>query len=75
MCIAGDMRRTVKELFEGADVDRSGILDKEEFALLVNKANKDSHLPMVGVAAADGASPGALSHLACARRCCHLAGG
>eukprot|EP01048_Picozoa_sp_COSAG05_P011647 COSAG05_NODE_1112_length_5856_cov_11.397082_2_plen_976_part_00 len=45
-----DMRRTVKELFEGADVDKSGVLDKKEFAGLVHRANKDSSLPVVGMA-------------------------
>lgn len=45
-----DMRRTVKELFEGADDDNSGILDKEEFGGLVMRANKDRALPVVGMA-------------------------
>ena len=40
-----DMRRTVKELFEGADVDGTGILDKSEFTALVLKVEQDATLP------------------------------
>ena len=40
-----DMRRVIKELFEAADRDRSGILEKSEFASLVNKANTNVGLP------------------------------
>jgi Ca2+-binding EF-hand superfamily protein len=42
-----DMRRTVRELFEQHDKDKSGILDKHEFGQLVLQANKDSTLPMI----------------------------
>ena len=40
-----DMRRVIKELFEGADTDRSGVLEKAEFAELVEQANKNIGLP------------------------------
>ena len=40
-----DMRRVIKELFEAADSDRSGILEKSEFASLVDKANSNVGLP------------------------------
>ena len=40
-----DMRRVIKELFEEADDDRSGILEKDEFAKLVDKANNNLGLP------------------------------
>lgn len=40
-----DMRRVIKELFEDADDDRSGILEKHEFAALVEQANKNLGLP------------------------------
>eukprot|EP01048_Picozoa_sp_COSAG05_P028779 COSAG05_NODE_9116_length_646_cov_1.197441_3_plen_111_part_01 len=41
------MRRLVKDLFQSADKDNSGVLDKDEFAELVERTNKDSSLPMV----------------------------
>eukprot|EP01043_Picozoa_sp_COSAG02_P010971 COSAG02_NODE_397_length_23124_cov_439.255635_13_plen_965_part_00 len=40
-----DMRRVIKELFEEADDDRSGILEKDEFARLVDRANNNLGLP------------------------------
>eukprot|EP01043_Picozoa_sp_COSAG02_P010048 COSAG02_NODE_347_length_24085_cov_23.240724_12_plen_981_part_00 len=40
-----DMRRVIKELFEEADDDRSGILEKGEFAKLVDNANSNLGLP------------------------------
>ena len=40
-----DMRRVIKELFESADDDHSGILEQHEFAALVDKANKNLGLP------------------------------
>jgi Ca2+-binding EF-hand superfamily protein len=46
-----EMRRTVKELFQKADCDRSGILDQAEFAALVIAANSDTSLPRIAMAA------------------------
>ena len=62
--IRRDMRRTVRELFEAHDKDRSGILDKREFGQLVLRANKDSALPIVSTMRASptlSAAQGAVS--------------
>jgi CRP-like cAMP-binding protein/Ca2+-binding EF-hand superfamily protein len=40
-----EMRRTVKELFESLDRDKSGILNEKEFRKLVEVAGKDPQLP------------------------------
>jgi CRP-like cAMP-binding protein/Ca2+-binding EF-hand superfamily protein len=42
-----DMRRTVKELFDQHDCDKSGILDRQEFGKLMEAANKNPKLPAV----------------------------
>eukprot|EP01043_Picozoa_sp_COSAG02_P044610 COSAG02_NODE_4001_length_5930_cov_20.519122_7_plen_341_part_00 len=46
--IRRDMRRTVRELFDAHDKDKSGILDKHEFGQLVLHANRDNALPFIG---------------------------
>ena len=38
------MRQAVMQLFEQADVDRSGVMDKAEFEALVSRMNEDSTL-------------------------------
>jgi|EP01047_Picozoa_sp_COSAG01_P002424 Ca2+-binding EF-hand superfamily protein len=40
-----DMRRAIRELFQEADHDKSGILSQEEFKLLVDAANRRKGLP------------------------------
>ena len=57
--IRRDMRRTVRELFEAHDKDKSGILDKREFGQLVLQANKDSALPIVSTMRASPTSSAA----------------
>ena len=52
-----DMRRVIKELFEHADDDRSGILEKDEFARLVEKANQNVGLPALFSAACAAVLP------------------
>lgn len=42
-----NMRRTVRELFDSADTSRNGVLDREEFTRLVQKANSSSSLPFI----------------------------
>eukprot|EP01043_Picozoa_sp_COSAG02_P079461 COSAG02_NODE_18397_length_941_cov_1.216152_2_plen_186_part_01 len=39
-----DVGRVVKELFQNADVDGSGILDKEEFNILLKRANAEKSI-------------------------------
>jgi len=41
------MGRTIKELFQQADADESGILSKEEFTKLMGKAQKEKSLRVV----------------------------
>ena len=53
------MRRTIKELFQAADKDRTGILTKGEFTTLIICVNNNSKLPSISKPAAMG--PGAHS--------------
>jgi hypothetical protein len=53
------MRRSIKELFQAADKDRTGILTKGEFTTLIICVNNNSKLPSISKPSA--MSPGAHS--------------